>query len=79
MICLNDKLLINIKSMEIVLLEELDKIIEHRLYIDDLKDDQKDKIRDVIIKEFKQQIKTDLFYTELLMKIIVHINIYVPY
>lgn len=64
MVCLNEKLPINIKRMKNVMIEEIDFIIEHELfYLDNIKIDEnrKNKLKNNIIKEIKNQFNFDLF------------------
>jgi hypothetical protein len=75
MVCLNEKLPINLKQMKTVFISELDEIIEHKLYyLNDLDDIKKDKIKNSIIKDFRNKIYSDSFIYMIIDIIIVFIN-----
>lgn len=62
MVCLNENLTINIKQMKNIFISKLDNIIEHELhYIEGINDIKKDKIKNAIIKEIKNEMNTDYF------------------
>jgi hypothetical protein len=62
MVCLNEKLPINLAQMKKNIIYELDSIIEHNLYyLDEIDEEKKTKIKNSITKEFKNKINTDLF------------------
>lgn len=76
MVCLNEKLPINLKQMRSVLIKEIDSIIEHELYFleiifpslkKDLKSDENiynnkiNKLKKNIIKDIKNKMDTDYF------------------
>lgn len=64
MVCLNDKIPVNIFQMKKVIIDKLDQIIEDELfYIDDknLNQDIKDKLKNNILKEMKNKLYTDNF------------------
>lgn len=62
MVCLNNKLPIDVKSMKRIILKELDIILENNLwYLEDVKDERKDKLKKDIVKEMKKNINSDNF------------------
>lgn len=64
MVCLNNKLPINLVQMKHIILKNLDDIIDHELYfVDDkiLNDDKKNKIKNKIIRELKNKFNSDNF------------------
>lgn len=62
MVCLNDKLPIDFLKMKKILISELDSVIEDELYyIDDMKKENKKKIKINIVKNFKEKINMNHF------------------
>lgn len=64
MVCFNDKLPINLDQMNREIIKKLDKIIEDQLYyLDDkiISEDKKIRLKNQIIKEMKDKIKSDNF------------------
>lgn len=60
MTCLNKTLPINLKKMKDVFMKKLDKIIEQELYyLENVKDQNKDNLRKIIIKEMKKEFEYD--------------------
>ena len=62
MVCLNNNIPMDYSKMKNVILLELDNIIKNELYyIDEINETKKDRIKDNIIKEMKNQFNSDLF------------------
>lgn len=62
MVYLNKVISINIKSLENIILEKLENAIQDELfYVDNINEDKKENIKNNILKEIKNQIKTDYF------------------
>lgn len=62
MVCLNNNIPMDYSKMKKVILLELDNIIKNELYyIDEINENKKDRIKDNIIKEMKNQFNSDLF------------------
>lgn len=62
MVYLNKVVSINIKSLEKVILEEMNKTIENELYyIDEIDKNKKTKIKNNMLKKIKEEIKRDHF------------------
>lgn len=62
MVCLNEKLPINLKQMKSVFLKELDEIIENEIYyLNGINDEKKDKLKNNIIKKMNNKFNSDFF------------------
>lgn len=62
MVCLNETISVNMKELSKLILEKVNQAIEDELYyVDDIKDDKKEIIKNRILKEIKTQVKNDNF------------------
>lgn len=69
MVYLNKMINIDMKELEMVLLEKMSNIIEHDLYyINEINENQKEIIKNNMIKEIKKEIKNDNFIFRIMAK-----------
>lgn len=62
MVYLNEKVFVNIKSLELNILKIVEDKVQNELYyVDNITDEKKERIKNNILKEVKIEIKRDLF------------------